>query len=71
MDDLIEQWYNTKKKTYHRTWELKQGGWCWCLFFTGDPITGNYHTGVEDSKTLCEKEIKWSIGSEIKRRNLL
>ena len=45
-DPLVEQWYKDKKKTYHRCWEVDHGDWCWCLFFTDDPLTGNYHTGM-------------------------
>ena len=33
MDKLIEEWYMSKKKTYHKVWETKQG-WAWCSDFT-------------------------------------
>ena len=70
MSSIITEWFNSKKKTYHRIWEIKDG-YAWCLFFVGDPITGNYHCGVESSESLCVDQIMWSIGTELEKRNLL
>ena len=67
---MVDEWYRNKKKTYHKCWET-QVGWAWCLFFTDDAITGNYHTGIEDTEKGCEKQIKWGIAAELRRRELL
>ena len=70
MSSLISEWFNSKKKTYHKVWKIDQG-YAWCLFFTDDVITGRYHTGVEDTEQLCIDQIMWAIGTELELRNLL
>ena len=35
MSELISEWYNSKKKTYHKIWEVKEG-YAFVLFFLGD-----------------------------------
>ena len=69
MDKLIEEWYLSRKKTYHKTWETKLG-WAWCLFFT-EGLTGNYHTGMKDTQQEAENEIMWAIATELRKRELI
>ena len=69
MDKLVEEWYLSKKKTYHKVWETKQG-WAWCLFFT-EGYTGCFHSGMEDTEREAENEIMWGIASELRKRELI
>ena len=70
MTELVSEWYSSKKLTHHRLWEV-QAGYAWVLFILGETLTGTYHTGVSDTAEDAEKEIKWAIATEIKRRGLL
>jgi len=74
---LIDDYFNSKKKTYWKTWELRDtqypdGTIHWILFIIGDD---DYHTpyyyGVKDSVTEAEAEIKWAIGTYLKSAGLL
>ena len=68
---MINEWYESKKKTYHKHWLLKEGGYAWVLFFVDDGFNGKYHTGTSHSALDCEQEIKWCIATELKARSLL
>lgn len=68
---MINEWFDSKKKTYHKSWEMKEGGYAWVLFFVDDGFSGAYHTGTADNEAGCEKEIKWCIGTELVKRGLL
>ena len=70
MDKVIEEWYRSRKKTYHRVWETKLG-WAWCLFFTEEGASGSYHTGMKDTETEANNEIMWAIATELRSRKLI
>jgi hypothetical protein len=68
--NLITEWYKSKKKTHHRVWETDEGKYAWCLFFT-DGWTGTFHSGSEISRAKAEDQILWSIGTELRKRELI
>ena len=70
MDKIIEEWYRSKKKTYHRVWETKLG-WAWCLFFTEEGASGSYHTGMKDTETEANNEILKLLSKGLTSRQLL
>lgn len=63
----VKMWMESKKKTHWRVWE-SQGKYSWVLFFTEDMVT--YYHGTEESEAKCLDEIKWAIGSHIKKNML-
>ena len=68
---MVDEWFSNKKKTYHKHWELKKGGYAWVLFFVDEADTGAYHTGIGSSKYNCITEIKRAIGIELSTRGVL
>ena len=68
---MVDEWYDSKKKTYHKHWELKEGGYAWVLFFLDEGWSGSFHTGTSDCPVKCEQEIKWCIGTELQKRGVL
>jgi len=72
----IEEYYTTKKLTYHKTWnvtdtQFPDGAVHWILYILEDEIHVPYYYGVEDTQEKAENEIRWVIGSYLKRNNLL
>ena len=72
----VEEYYNSKKLTYHRTWEVKdeqfpEGGVHWILFIIEDDYHSPYYYGIEDDLDKAEEQIKWSIATYLKSHNML
>ena len=70
---LVEQWMNSKKKTYWKCWECTgtdytPGTWQWVLFYTEDDDNPKaaYDSGLCGSEDECKKEIKETIETRIK-----
>ena len=70
---LVDEWMNSKKKTYWRCWEVKgtdytPGTWQWVLFYTEDDNNPKaaYDSGLCGSEDECKKEIKETIANRIK-----
>ena len=70
---LVEQWMNSKSKTYWRCWECvgtdyAPGTWQWVLFYTEDDNNpkATYDSGLCGSEDECKKEIKETIAHRIK-----
>ena len=75
MTTLIEEYFDSKKKTYWKIWEVKDtdypaGSIGWVLFFKED-IDQPMHHGVEDSVEHAEHEIKWAIATYLKSQKML
>ena len=70
---LVDQWMNSKSKTYWRCWEVKgtdyiPGTWQWILFYTqedGKP-KGSYESGLCGSEEECKETIRETIEIKIK-----
>lgn len=78
MTSVIDDYFRSKKKTYWKTWELKDsrehppGSIHWVLFIIGeDDPHAPYYYGVESSQEEAETEIKWAIGTYLKSAGLL
>ena len=72
----VEEYYNSKKLTYHRTWEVKDtqfpdGSVHWVLFIIEDEFDTPYFYGVESDIVKAESQIKWTIASYLKTHNML
>ncbi len=70
---LVDQWMNSKKKTYWKCWECTgtdytPGTWQWVLFYTEDDENPKaaYESGLCGSEAECKKEIKETIAIRIK-----
>ena len=70
---LVDQWMNSKKKTYWKCWECTgtdytPGPWQWVLFYTEDDENPKaaYESGLCGSEDECKKEIKETIAVRIK-----
>jgi len=73
---LIDEWMESKKKTYWRIWEstttdYPNGTYNWVLFFTEDDHDSTYESGLGCSEEECRNEIKWAISTRLKSKNLL
>ena len=73
---VIDYWYNNKKKTYWKTWEVRDtqfpdGSIAWTLFILEEGFNTPMHYGVEGSVEEAKEEIKWAIGTYLKSNNLL
>ena len=72
----IEEYYTTRKLTYHKTWnvtdtQFPEGAVHWILYILEDEIHVPYYYGVEATQEEAENEIRWVIGSYLERNNLL
>ena len=72
----IEEYYTTRKLTYHKTWnvtdtQFPEGAVHWILYILEDEIHSPYHYGVVATEEEAENEIRWVIGSYLKSNNLL
>ena len=76
MTEQIDEWFNSKKKTYWKVWECvgndhPPGTWSWVLFYTGADYDGSYDYGIASSEADAHNEIKWAIGTHLQNNNLL
>ena len=76
MSELVNEWFNSKKKTYWKAWECNdtnhpEGTWSWVLFFTSADLDPTYHYGIAGSESEAHSEIKWAIESYLDRRDML
>ena len=70
---LVNQWMNSKNKTYWKCWECEgtdytPGTWQWILFYTDDEddIKATYDSGLCGSEAECQEAIKETIEIRIK-----
>lgn len=75
---LIEEWMNSKKKTYWRVWECtttdyEEGTWQWVLFWMdeNDERKTAYEYGLGLTPDDCETAIKETIQVRLRNLNLL
>ena len=75
---LVEQWMNSKKKTYWKCWESKsldyvEGTWNWVLFYTDDEddIKATYDSGIAGSEAECVEEIEKAITIRLRNFGML
>ena len=72
----VDEYYNSKKLTYHRTWEVKdsqfpEGSVHWILFIIEDEFDTPYYYGVEADIVTAESQIRWTIATYLKRKEVL
>jgi len=72
----VEEYYLSKKLTYHKTWEVKddqfpEGQVHWILFIIEDEFDTPYYFGMEDDKVKADEQIKWAIATYLKSHNML
>ena len=72
----VDEYYNSKKLTYHRTWEVKdsqfpEGSVHWILFIIEDEFDTPYYYGVEADIVTAESQIRWTIATYLKRQGVL
>ena len=72
----VEEYYKSKKLTYHKTWEVKdeqfpEGSVHWILFIIEDEYYSPYYFGVEDNGVKADEQIKWAIATYLKSHNML
>jgi hypothetical protein len=73
----IEDYYNNRKLTYHRTWnvtdtQFPDGAVHWILYILEDDMWyAPYYYGVEDTQEKAENEIRWVIGSYLEKKTVL
>ena len=75
---LVDQWMNSKKKTYWKAWESKsndyvEGSWNWVLFWTDEEEkpTATYESGLAGSEQECKEEIRNAIEARLRSNSLL
>ena len=72
----IDEYYNNRKLTYHKTWnvtdtQFPEGAVHWILYILEDEFYAPYHYGVEGTQEKAENEIRWVIGSYIEQNKVL